>query len=301
MHFRSLRIVPVFVIYWIAALPGVPICQAAPLEEFTGCELVEKDWADGDSFEVRMPDGKKKVFRLYYVDCIETSVSTTSDKRRLREQSRYFGIEDYKLTHSFGIKAKEFTKDQLSEPFTLYTSFADARGRSGKPRYYAFVTTKSGKDLASLLVSNGLARSFGLGRETPAGTSRDEWSYYLSDVELAAAIKRNGAWEHSNADAMIAMRKAEREELLGLESIDDALSLKPPSSPIDVNTASLEEIVSTGLRESLADEVVKMRPFDKVDDLLKVKGIGPVTLEKIRKYFKVNPEPLSRARYTENK
>lgn len=264
---------------------------ANPLESFKGCTLVENDWADGDSFEVKMPDGSKNVLRLYYVDCIETGISTTSDKRRLREQSRYFGLDDFQLTYEFGLNATAFTKEQLSKPFTVHTAFADARGRSGKPRYYCFITTAKGNDLAQMLVSTGYARAFGIGRETPNGTSRDDYDALLSDIELAAAILKKGAWSQSNPEAIVEMRKQERDEMRGLEAIDDALAVKPPEEPIDLNTASLEELVSTGLRQSLADATIKMRPFKAVEDIEKVSGIGPVTLKKVSPYLKVTPQP----------
>lgn len=268
-------------------VPAIPAIPADDIQKIGPCTLVATEWADGDSFLVKLPDGKEKVFRLYFVDCIEQSVSDTSDKRRLREQSRYFGISDYLIAVDHGRKASKFTTGVLSEPFTLYTAYADARGRSGKPRYYAFITTADDHDLGHLLVENGLARAVGLGRETPAGTSRDEWDAYLKDIELAAAIGGKGIWEHSDSEQIAAMRREEREEMRGLEAIDDALLIAPPSEPIDVNTASIEDLMRTGLRESLADQIIKKRPFKTIEQLDDVKGIGPATMEKVRPYLKV--------------
>lgn len=52
----------------------------------------------------------------------------------------------------------------------------------------------------------------------------------------------------------------------------------------------------SGLRESLADEVIKKRPFEKVEDLLDLKGIGPETFAKVKPYLRtgtggVKPAP----------
>lgn len=284
---NSLRLFLILFSFAVASL------RAQGLEEISLCTYVATEWADGDSFLVKLPDGKEHVFRLYFVDCIEQSVSDTSDKRRLREQSRYFGVSDYLTAVEHGKKAAEFTANALSRPFTVHTAYADARGRSGKPRYYAFIRTSEGRDLGHLLVENGLARAFGLGRETPTGTPRDEWDAYLKDLELVAAIGRQGIWAHSDPEQIVAMRKEEREEMRGLEAIDDALVVAPPSEPVDVNTASIEDLMRTGLRESLADAVVKKRPFEKIEDLLDVKGIGPVTFQKVRPYLVVT-SPLSR-------
>lgn len=260
------------------------------LQKFEDCTLVEQDWTDGDSFMVRLPDSREIVLRLYYVDCIEQSVSTTSDKRRLREQARYFGLQDFRVAVDFGRKAAQFTIQSLSSPFTIYTSFADARGRSGKPRYYAFIETSDRKDLARLLIENGLARAYGMSRETPSGVHRDEWQNYLSDLEFASALRKSGAWAFSDPNAITQMRADEREDMRGLEAIDDAFTVRPPESPVDLNTASLEDLTRTGLRESLADAVIIYRQkerFKSVDQLIEVKGIGPVTLEKVRPYVKV--------------
>ena len=259
---------------------------AEDLQEIGPCTLVATEWADGDSFLVRLPDGQEKVFRLYYVDCIEQSVSDTSDKRRLREQSRYFGVSEYQIAVAHGKKATKFTGEVLNKPFVLFTAYAGAGGRSAKLRYYAFVKTSEGRDLGHLLIENGLARAVGTGRETPTGISRDEWDAYLKDLELGAAIRGKGIWEHSDPDLIATMRKEERQEMQALEAIDAALVVAPPSEPIDINTASIEDLMRSGLRESLADEVIKNRPFEKVEDLLDVKGIGPATFSKVKPYLR---------------
>ncbi len=269
---------------------GVSSASADDLQRFDGCVLVPTEWADGDSFLVRLPDGREEVFRLYYVDCNETLADSTTDQRRLREQARYFGIDDYRLVRDEGLAATEFTRTALAEPFTVHTSFANAFGRSGKPRYYAFVETAEGKDLARLLVERGLARAFGVSRENPQGEPREDVEEALRDRELAAAVSKKGIWRHSDPAKIIALREQERADLRGLAAVDDALAVAPPSEPIDLNTATLEELMTTGLRESLADQAIRHRPYRSVDELeTKVKGIGPVTLEKVRPYLMITP------------
>lgn len=269
---------------------GAGSASADELQRFDGCVHVPTEWADGDSFLVRLPDGREEVFRLYFVDCIETLAESTTDQRRLREQARYFGIEDYRLVRDVGLAATAFTRTALAEPFTLHTKFADARGRSGKPRYYAFVKMADGQDLARALVERGLARAFGVSRENPEGEPREDVEEALRDRELAAAVSKKGIWRHSDPAKIIALREQEREDMRGLAAVDDALAVKPPSEPIDLNTATLEELMTVGLRESLADQAIRHRPYRSVDELeAKVKGIGPITLEKVRPYLKVTP------------
>jgi len=52
---------------------------------------------------------------------------------------------------------------------------------------------------------------------------------------------------------------------------------------IDVNTADKKELVKiTYIGEVRADELIELRPFGSIDDLIKIKGIGEFYLEKIK-------------------
>ncbi len=55
------------------------------------------------------------------------------------------------------------------------------------------------------------------------------------------------------------------------------------AAPVDINTADQSTLESLpGVGPSIAKEIIKGRPFNSVDDLGKVKGIGKAKLEKIR-------------------
>lgn len=57
----------------------------------------------------------------------------------------------------------------------------------------------------------------------------------------------------------------------------------PPSGPIDVNTASVEQLKDLpGVSKKVAEDIVAKRPFADVDDLKRVKGIGDKKIEAIR-------------------
>ena len=63
----------------------------------------------------------------------------------------------------------------------------------------------------------------------------------------------------------------------------DGASAELLHQPVDVNTASLEELQSLPrIGPALSQRVVEGRPYATVDDLLRVRGIGPTTLERLR-------------------
>ena len=55
------------------------------------------------------------------------------------------------------------------------------------------------------------------------------------------------------------------------------------ASLIDINTAPSEELEKIiGIGPVLAQRTIEARPFNSLDDLIKVKGIGEITLQKIK-------------------
>jgi comEA protein len=59
---------------------------------------------------------------------------------------------------------------------------------------------------------------------------------------------------------------------------------------IDLNEAPHAELLQLpGVGEHLARRIETQRPFRRVDDLLQVQGIGPVTLERLRPWVQVRP------------
>ena len=57
----------------------------------------------------------------------------------------------------------------------------------------------------------------------------------------------------------------------------------PATAPVNVNTASVETLCHLPeVGPEIARRIVDARPFAAPEDLLKVKGIGPATLNKIK-------------------
>ena len=248
------------------------------------CQYRKTDWADGDSFPIVDASGKEMTLRLYSVDCIETQSSEDSDARRLLQQQRYFGIHE--LGRDFAIArgraATIFSAAALEKPFTVHTTFADARGDARFKRVYAFVTTANGEDLGTLLIKAGLARAFGVYRSTPDGVSHEELRQRMSDLELQALRRGVGIWEKTNWDKLPEERSQLRKELADLDEAKGNIPSTKNSGKIDLNKASLAELMSIkGVGEITATKIIAARPFKEIDDLRKVQGIGEKTFQKL--------------------
>lgn len=271
---------------------------AGDLQTLPGATLIPTEWADGDSFLVRFSDpstgaAREEVFRLYAVDCMETLTSQESDRRRLLEQARHFGVEKPASLIAEGRAATAFIKQELAAPFTVHTAFSQAPGRSGKPRYYAFLVRADGRDLAAELVSRGLARVKGISRETAAGVSREEYEAHLTDLELAAAMERTGIWRLSDPTRLAQLRAEKRREDRQLASIRE---VPEESRTLDLNTATAREIETLpGIGKTLAERILQGRPYQTTNDLLNVKGIGKATFEKLKPFIQAgNPKDSGR-------
>ena len=293
-------------IHWVALCIffAVPI-SAAPaktMQKFANCTLIATKWADGDSFQIRKPNGETLTIRLYGADCMEWHVNDDTDARRLRAQRRYFGITDAKPTVSesidmakgFGKQAAEKTQHLLRQPFTVHTRFQRALGDGKHERYYAFVECAEGDDLATELVRAGLARAHGVVADGPGERTRDEYRETLADIELQAAKRGHGIWAHTDWDKLPAERMEQRKEE---EENGLAIGVKtalPASFRVNPNLAARDELMKLPrIGETLADRIIEARdeqPFNKAEDLLRVPGIKDKTLEQIRLFLEFGRE-----------
>lgn len=269
-------------------LAGLTLRADEALQTFTGCTLMEAEWADGDSFPVKLPDGKQVTARLYGADCIEWHVNDETLARRLRAQRRYFGIgstdaaSSMKTARDFGKQASIRTRELLAKPFTIHTAFAGARGNGEKERAFAFVTTAEGKDLATILVDEGLARAFGVTRQLPNGTSGNEYRETLADLELTAAADRKGIWAATDWPRLAADRAEERRESAELQTV---LKNSRSTAAINPNTATAEELESLpGIGKKLAERILEARattPIRSINDLLAIRGMTPKLVQSL--------------------
>lgn len=285
----------------LATCLSLSAAAAQALATLPQCKLVTTGWSDGDSFQIQTPQGKKHTIRLYGADCIEWHVTDDTDARRLRAQRRYFGMAEWggsppssiRAAKELGQAAFHEVATALTRPFTIHTAFADARGDGKQQRIYAFVTTASGEDLAGRLVRMGLARAFGVYRETPAGQSASEYRALLQDLELQAAKSGVGAWAKTNWQKLPAERQAERQENDDLDLAAGPTKLLE-GGRINPNTAARDELMQLpGIGETTANRIIQARPFKKPEDLLNVEGIGPKTLKQLEAFLQFSGEAPS--------
>lgn len=159
---------------------------------FTDCEFIEAAYADGDSFRVRV-DGQERVLRLYFVDAPESDIRFPL---RNAEQAAYFGITPEQSVDA-GKAAKAYVRTLLAgKKLIVFTRWASALGSSRLPRFYAIVEV-DGRNLADLLVENGLARLHGTSVTLPDGTKPSDYLAHLAELEASARERKLGAWLHS--------------------------------------------------------------------------------------------------------
>jgi competence ComEA-like helix-hairpin-helix protein len=278
------------------------------------CRLIVNPANDGDSFHASVGE-KEYIFRLYLVDAPETDEMNPA---RLVEQAKYFATTVPQAIE-VGQAAKEFTREKLSQPFTVFTRMSDAMGRSKLERFYAFVQTKDG-DLGEQLVRNGLARNYGF-KAVPPGLKNSRLEVEkLQQFEDEAKRERIGGWgvnagrlnlheQKPEPFSVFIAEKMTRPRATPLANTFSRISATAAPSPatattraaeakkahakekielgrIDINTATEKELkMIPGIGPVMAARIIAARPFRSANDLKKVNGIGDKKYAKIRPYF----------------
>jgi endonuclease YncB( thermonuclease family) len=256
------------------------------------CRLISNPANDGDSFHVSAGE-KEYLFRLYFVDAPETDAMTPG---RLVEQAKYFGVTVPQAIE-IGRAAHEFTREKLSEPFTVFTHMSDAMGISRLERFYAFVQTKDG-DLGEQLVRRGLARNYGYKAVPPGLRNARPEIEKLQQFENEARQEKIGGWgvnvgrlnvRPANPPAFNQFVLPDKARPLSTPARGPDKSHpkeKTPLGQIDINTATEEQLRTVpGIGPVMAARIIAARPFRSADDLKRVSGIGEKKYAQIRPYF----------------
>lgn len=173
-----------------------PPAPAAHWVELQQPELVPDPNNDGDSFRIRHQEGEH-VLRLYFVDCPEKQRHHLN-RARLAEQGAYFGGLMEAQVVALGREAQRFTLHELAKGgFRVFTRWEPV---FNDRRFYAHVLLPqpdgSWRQLAELLVEQGLARLHTKGEDLPDGVRRAAFTQYLRQQEKKARLARRGGWAH---------------------------------------------------------------------------------------------------------
>ncbi|GAA5482795.1 hypothetical protein [Haloferula sargassicola] len=140
-------------------------------ERFDGCQWVDHRQNDGDSFRLRLPDGRVEQFRLYFVDTPESAFRQygggRNNHQRIHEQALEMRVSDKEVVE-IGQDAKHRVEAMLKgKPLTIYTEWDDP---FGDRRFHAFVEMPGGGWLHEWLAREGLVRVHTKGAPLPDGT-----------------------------------------------------------------------------------------------------------------------------------
>jgi competence protein ComEA len=254
--------------------------ETAKWETLVGCRLKADEALDGDSFHVLHKD-REYIFRLYFVDAPESDATL---RDRIQDQAAYFGVSSDVIPFA-GEAAADFTRKKLAATnFTVITRWQNAMGRSSLARFYAVVLIGD-ENLAEELVANGLARIYGLHANWPDGPRSTTFINKLKNLELTAREKKLGVW---NTNSFAATTNG-----APLTAVAPRTNTPPDAGTlIDLNSATAKELDSLpGIGPVLAERIVEGRPYETVEDLRQVPGIGKATMDRLRPLVRVSTPP----------
>lgn len=257
--------------------------QEPKWEVLSGCRLVTNQVVDGDSFHVLHKD-REYIFRLYFVDAPESDAAL---KDRVEDQAAFFGISKSDIPRA-GLLASRFTREKLTgQDITIITRWQNAMGRSSLARFYCVVMVK-GENLAELLVANGLGRIKGLRANWPDGPRSATFISKLQNLELDARGKQRGVWDQA---AFPLETDAATLDVGTTNAPASAVTAVP--ALVDLNSATFEELQKLpGIGPKLAERIIAHRPYNTLEDLDAVPGIGAATMKRLEPLIHItNPMP----------
>jgi endonuclease YncB( thermonuclease family) len=183
----------------LAEKPPAKSEKKGAYEIYRNCTLVEARNNDGDSFMLRLPDGRQAEFRLYFVDTPESAFKRyaggETNHERIRQQAAELGGITPEQAVEIGKKGKAYTLALLGgRPFTIFTCWDSPYHDE---RYHAFVEVReNGKSrwLHELLVERGLVRMKTKPADLPDGTPASRHKDHLRDLERIAKKNETGVW-----------------------------------------------------------------------------------------------------------
>lgn len=182
-----------------ARLPAGKAETQGAYEVYRQCTLENVRGNDGDSFTVRLPDGRKVILRLYFVDTPECEfrryAGGETNYERIRQQAADMGGITPEQAVDIGKKGKAFTLSLLAQkPFTIYTCWDSPYHDD---RFHAFVEVPANggsRWLHEQLVERGLVRIKTKPADLPDGTPASGHRDHLRALEREAKRMGTGVW-----------------------------------------------------------------------------------------------------------
>lgn len=267
MNLRFLSILAI-----IASAINLPL--QASWERLNGVQLLPSQSNDADSFLAQYRD-EKLVIRIYYVDAPETNLSFHD---RVRQQAKHHGRSVNEVLE-IGRYGTRVVAEALSNPFSIITRRENALGRSSIPRIYAFVITSDGYDLGQVLLSEGLARAYGV-VSAPPGRAENEIIEEYHHLENFARQKGYGIYSPSP------LQSIRRPDIPGGGAVSAGLAaeISPDTQPrINLNAATKKELqLLPGIGDVLSSRIIDARPLRGMSDLHRIRGMRKDTLSRIK-------------------
>src|SRR5207248_225398 len=255
-HVRNKIAVFAVAILWAAVVDVGARGESKDWIVLENCRLIPNPANDGDSFHVSVGE-KEYIFRLYVVDAPETDEMVP---RRLVDQAKYFGITVPQAIE-VGRAAKEFTRERLSEPFTVFTHMSDAMGQSRIERFYAYVQTKEG-DLGEQLVRNGLARIYGFKAVPPSLQNSQQEIQKLEQLKNEAKHEKIGGW---GINAGRLNLRAQTPAVFSFFASPNDTQRQPVPLPLPFSRPSPMLIPSISSRRNPASHPKEKTPLGRID------------------------------------
>ena len=119
-------------------------------------------------------------------------------------------------------------------------------------------------------------------------------TYYLAKMKasLLSGMVQTARDAYPNWDNLTEERRTQRADDADLDLASSPKSSSKSSTPLAINpnSASRDDLVKLpGVGEAMANRIIEGRPFQNANDLSRVPGIGPKTLEKLRPHLSFPP------------
>ena len=142
-----------------------------------------------------------------------------------------------------------------AKPFTIYTRWRRALGRSAIWRYYAIVVTADGHDLNELLVSNGLARIYGTRTPPPDGRDSREYLAHLHELENEARAVKRGAWGRNAVKQLYAVATLSVRETQVLQLLGDGKTTNEIAAEMKITVKTVQDFYQKLKRKLRAENI----------------------------------------------